>query len=309
MRGQRPPGSRRERVGSKIAGLVVLGLGLLNLGRSATPLPTPATGRGAPLHGLYRYVRHPIYTGVMALAVGSVDPVGEPRDRYDHTSPGGVARAQGSMGGAATRSTVSRLRSLRCPDPALHPETAFALTERASSRRKSRFDYKDCSLMSACPASAHSADGPVVALDRAEVNGHPLLDCVVQDIFVRAPGEVRDGVQQLLESLEGRRPTFRPHLAPVALLLKSDLAQFDELGLRCHVTSTPIPRNICTLVNRPSRSSRALWRATGPHSIGSLGSIAWVCSDRIRSWLCAIKCLCVLLGVPGRSASPKPSGA
>jgi protein-S-isoprenylcysteine O-methyltransferase Ste14 len=55
----------------EIVGLVVLGIGLLNLGRSATPLPTPVRGGELRSTGLYRYVRHPIYSGVMALAVGS----------------------------------------------------------------------------------------------------------------------------------------------------------------------------------------------------------------------------------------------
>ncbi len=55
----------------EIAGIVVLGVGLLNLGRSATALPTPVRGGELRSTGLYRYVRHPIYVGVMALAVGS----------------------------------------------------------------------------------------------------------------------------------------------------------------------------------------------------------------------------------------------
>ena len=59
-----------------IAGLVVLGIGLLNLGRSATPLPTPVQGGELRSSGLYRYVRHPIYTGVIAIAVGSAVPSG-----------------------------------------------------------------------------------------------------------------------------------------------------------------------------------------------------------------------------------------
>jgi protein-S-isoprenylcysteine O-methyltransferase Ste14 len=59
-----------------IAGLVVLGIGLLNLGRSATPLPTPVRGGELRSSGLYRYLRHPIYTGVIVLAIGSAIPSG-----------------------------------------------------------------------------------------------------------------------------------------------------------------------------------------------------------------------------------------
>jgi protein-S-isoprenylcysteine O-methyltransferase Ste14 len=60
----------------EIAGLVVVAVGLLNLGRSATPLPTPVPGGELRSTGLYRYARHPIYTGVIALALGSAIPSG-----------------------------------------------------------------------------------------------------------------------------------------------------------------------------------------------------------------------------------------
>ncbi len=60
----------------ELAGLVVLGVGLLNLGRSARPLPTPVRGGELRSTGLYRLVRHPIYTGVMAFAIGSAIPSG-----------------------------------------------------------------------------------------------------------------------------------------------------------------------------------------------------------------------------------------
>lgn len=59
-----------------LIGLVVLAAGLVNLGRSATPLPLPVKDGELRSNGLYRYVRHPIYSGVMALAVGSAIPSG-----------------------------------------------------------------------------------------------------------------------------------------------------------------------------------------------------------------------------------------
>ncbi len=112
--------------------------------------------------GLYRYVRHPIYTGVMALAVGSAIPSGS------------LAIATTTLALVAWLVLKARWEErrleIRYPAYAAYAartprfiprETAFVLTERASSRRKSRFDYKDCLLMSACPASAHSADGPL----------------------------------------------------------------------------------------------------------------------------------------------------
>jgi protein-S-isoprenylcysteine O-methyltransferase Ste14 len=52
-------------------GVAVVLIGLLNLGRSATPLPTPVRNGELRSNGLYGYVRHPIYSGAMTLAVGS----------------------------------------------------------------------------------------------------------------------------------------------------------------------------------------------------------------------------------------------
>ena len=54
-----------------LAGLAVVAAGLVNLGRSATPLPVPVENGELRQTGLYRFVRHPIYSGVMTLAVGS----------------------------------------------------------------------------------------------------------------------------------------------------------------------------------------------------------------------------------------------
>lgn len=52
-------------------GLAVLLVGLINLGRSLTPLPIPVPHGKLRSDGLYRFVRHPIYSGVIALTVGS----------------------------------------------------------------------------------------------------------------------------------------------------------------------------------------------------------------------------------------------
>lgn len=54
----------------EIVGAVVLVAGLVNLGRSLTPLPTPIDHGVLRVEGLYRWVRHPIYSGIMALVVG-----------------------------------------------------------------------------------------------------------------------------------------------------------------------------------------------------------------------------------------------
>jgi protein-S-isoprenylcysteine O-methyltransferase Ste14 len=53
-----------------LVGLVVAAVGGLTLGRSLTPVPVPS-GRGElRTGGLYRWVRHPIYSGVLAVVVG-----------------------------------------------------------------------------------------------------------------------------------------------------------------------------------------------------------------------------------------------
>ena len=41
-----------------------------NLGRSLTPLPTPTRTATLRTGGLYRFVRHPLYSGLLALVFG-----------------------------------------------------------------------------------------------------------------------------------------------------------------------------------------------------------------------------------------------
>jgi protein-S-isoprenylcysteine O-methyltransferase Ste14 len=53
-----------------LAGGAVLVVACFNLGRSLTPLPTPTRNATLRTGGLYGFVRHPIYTGVLALVFG-----------------------------------------------------------------------------------------------------------------------------------------------------------------------------------------------------------------------------------------------
>ncbi|MBK9180403.1 MAG: isoprenylcysteine carboxylmethyltransferase family protein [Acidimicrobiales bacterium] len=55
----------------KLVGAAVLVVGVVHLGRSLTALPTPADSSVLRTGGLYRFVRHPIYGGLLALAVGA----------------------------------------------------------------------------------------------------------------------------------------------------------------------------------------------------------------------------------------------
>ncbi len=52
-------------------GAAVLVMAIVNLGRSLTPLPTPVPHAVLKVTGLYRWVRHPIYSGIIALVVGA----------------------------------------------------------------------------------------------------------------------------------------------------------------------------------------------------------------------------------------------
>ena len=54
----------------QLLGLAVLVVALVNLGRSLTPLPTPVPHGVLRRDGMYRVVRHPIYSGILALATG-----------------------------------------------------------------------------------------------------------------------------------------------------------------------------------------------------------------------------------------------
>ncbi|MCU0269012.1 MAG: isoprenylcysteine carboxylmethyltransferase family protein [Acidimicrobiales bacterium] len=59
-------------------GLGFLALGLLGLGISLSPLPLPVPHGRLHTGGVYRLVRHPIYTGVLGLALGSAVASGSP---------------------------------------------------------------------------------------------------------------------------------------------------------------------------------------------------------------------------------------
>jgi protein-S-isoprenylcysteine O-methyltransferase Ste14 len=53
-----------------VGGLVIFGLGIAALGSSLSPLPAPMSTGVLVDRGLYRFVRHPIYTGLVLAAGG-----------------------------------------------------------------------------------------------------------------------------------------------------------------------------------------------------------------------------------------------
>ena len=52
------------------AGLVLIAVSAFGLGSALTPTPVPTSGGRLTTSGLYRLVRHPIYTGVLATVAG-----------------------------------------------------------------------------------------------------------------------------------------------------------------------------------------------------------------------------------------------
>jgi protein-S-isoprenylcysteine O-methyltransferase Ste14 len=58
------------------AGAGVLLVAFRVLGRALTPTPVPVRGAGLRTDGPYRWVRHPIYTGVLLMAAGFTVAVG-----------------------------------------------------------------------------------------------------------------------------------------------------------------------------------------------------------------------------------------
>lgn len=55
-----------------VLGVVIAVAAGLRLGAALTPTPVPTDRGDLTTHGLYRYVRHPIYTGVLAVVLGIV---------------------------------------------------------------------------------------------------------------------------------------------------------------------------------------------------------------------------------------------
>jgi protein-S-isoprenylcysteine O-methyltransferase Ste14 len=53
-----------------ILGIIIALIAAVNLGKNLTPLPRPKENAELIQRGLYRFVRHPIYFGVIVLSLG-----------------------------------------------------------------------------------------------------------------------------------------------------------------------------------------------------------------------------------------------
>ncbi len=74
-----PPGWLEEIASvAAVAGGAVLVVAAVTLGRSLTVLPTPVERGSLRTGGLYRFVRHPIYTGLLAFVAARAVTSGSP---------------------------------------------------------------------------------------------------------------------------------------------------------------------------------------------------------------------------------------
>ena len=53
-----------------VAGLAVTAAGLLSLGRSLSPFPRPLDGAALRQSGIYAWMRHPVYAGLVVASLG-----------------------------------------------------------------------------------------------------------------------------------------------------------------------------------------------------------------------------------------------
>ncbi len=66
----RPAWLRTLASAAVIAGLALIAIAALGLGTGLTPTPVPRDGANLVTGGLFRFVRHPIYTGVLLCVAG-----------------------------------------------------------------------------------------------------------------------------------------------------------------------------------------------------------------------------------------------
>lgn len=55
---------------STIIGVLIILIALLQLNKNISPFPTPKSASQLITTGLYKYIRHPIYTGIIATLLG-----------------------------------------------------------------------------------------------------------------------------------------------------------------------------------------------------------------------------------------------
>ena len=70
------PNLRRLSQALRAIGFLLVAISAIGLGRALTAHPSPKSRATLRSSGLYRLVRHPMYTGAMAISIGSAFPSG-----------------------------------------------------------------------------------------------------------------------------------------------------------------------------------------------------------------------------------------
>lgn len=53
-----------------VTGLLIIAMSIFQLGSNITPFPTPLKNATLTTHGIYKLIRHPIYTGIIFTTLG-----------------------------------------------------------------------------------------------------------------------------------------------------------------------------------------------------------------------------------------------
>ena len=102
-------------------GAVLLGKGLLDLGRNLTPVPRPRTDAQLVETGIYSLVRHPIYGGIIVTAFGWALVATSLLTLAAGAPPGGLLRSQVAPRGGLADRPLRGLPDLHRPYAPVHP--------------------------------------------------------------------------------------------------------------------------------------------------------------------------------------------
>ncbi len=101
------------------AGALLLGKGLLDLGRSLTPLPHPRDDARLVVSGVYGLVRHPIYGGIIVTSFGWALVAASPVTLGLSLRAAGLLQPQVAPRGSLAAGSLRGLRGVRGADQAL----------------------------------------------------------------------------------------------------------------------------------------------------------------------------------------------
>lgn len=111
------------------AGWVLVVSGVVGLGRSLTPFPKPSERSTLRVGGVYRVVRHPIYGGLILVALGW-SLLSSPLALFATAFRGSFLRAEVAARGISVAGTVSRVRRLPATrEVAIHTGGALTTVE------------------------------------------------------------------------------------------------------------------------------------------------------------------------------------